>query len=109
MQFSSKEFCTTPYDNCTTYINIHNKEEDIEDRQHKGVYVVQNNKGVGQNKNIKVRDEKIEVITEAIKSLLNDNQKVTVRKIKELSGVAMSTVEKHYKQILNNLVNNKRN
>lgn len=103
MQFSSKKFCPTPYDNCTTYINIYNKEEDTEDRQHTGVYVVQNNKGVVQNKNIMVRDEKIEVITQAIKSLLNDNQKVTVRKIQALSGVAIKTVGKYYKNILNEL------
>lgn len=103
MQFSSKEFCPTLYDNCTTYINLYNKEEEKEDIQHIGVYVVQNSKGVGQNKNIMVRDEKIEAITQAIKSLSSENQKITIRKIKELSGVAKSTVEKHYKNILNDL------
>jgi hypothetical protein len=103
MSFSSKEFCPTPYPNCTTYINLYDKEAEKEDRQHTGVYVVQNSKRVGQNKNNLVRDEKIEIITEAIKSLLSENKKVTIRKVQELSGVAKSTVEKHYKQILNNL------
>ena len=32
-----------------------------------------------------------------------DNQKITVRKIKELSGVAKSTVEKYYKTILSQI------
>ena len=103
MSFSSKEFCPTPYPNCTTYINLYDKEAEKEDRQHTGVYVVQNSKRVGQNKNNLVREEKIEIITEAIKSLLSENKKVTIRKVQELSGVAKSTVEKHYKQILNNL------
>ena len=35
--------------------------------------------------------------------LLSENKKVTIRKVQEVSGVAKSTVEKHYKQILNNL------
>ena len=100
MSFSSKEFCPTPYPNCTTYINIYSIEEEKEDTQHKGVYVVQNSIRVGQNKNNLVRDEKIEVITEAIKTLLSENKKVTIRKVQEVSGVAKSTVEKHYKQIL---------
>ena len=103
MSFSSKEFCPTPYPNCTTYINLYDKEAEKEDRQQTGVYVVQNSKRVGQNKNNLVRDEKIEVITEAIKTLLSENKKVTIRKVQEVSGVAKSTVEKHYKQILNNL------
>lgn len=104
MSFSSKEFCPTPYPNCTTYINLYDKEAEKEDRQQQtGVYVVQNSKRVGQNKNNLVRDEKIEVITEAIKTLLSENKKVTIRKVQEVSGVAKSTVEKHYKQILNNL------
>ncbi|WP_353077603.1 hypothetical protein [Flavobacterium sp.] len=103
MSFSSKEFCPTPYPNCTTYINLYDKEAEKEDRQHTGEYVVQNSKRVGQNKNNLVREEKIEIITEAIKSLLSENKKVTIRKVQELSGVAKSTVEKHYKQILNNL------
>ena len=103
MSFSTKEFCPTPYPNCTTYINIYSIEEEKEDTQHKGVYVVQNSIRVGQNKNNLVRDEKIEVITEAIKTLLSENKKVTIRKVQEVSGVAKSTVEKHYKQILNNL------
>lgn len=103
MSFSSKEFCPTPYPNCTTYINLYDKEAEKEDRQHTGVYVVQNSKRVGQNKNNLVREEKIEIITEAIKSLLSENKKVTIRKVQEVSGVAKSTVEKHYKQILNNL------
>jgi predicted transcriptional regulator len=104
MSFSTKEFCPTPYPNCTTYINIYSKEEEKEDTQHTGVYVVQNTIRVGQNKNNIVRDEKIEVITEAIKTLLSENKKVTIRKVQEVSGVAKSTVEKHYKQILNNLI-----
>jgi predicted transcriptional regulator len=103
MSFSSKEFCPTPYPYCTTYINIYNKEEEEHITTHKGVYVVQNSIRVGQNKNNLVRDEKIEVITEAIKTLLSENKKVTIRKVQEVSGVAKSTVEKHYKQILNNL------
>jgi hypothetical protein len=103
MSFSSKEFCPTPYPNCTTYINIYPKEEEKEDKTHTGVYVVQNTIRVGQNKNNLVRDEKNEVITEAIKTLLSENKKVTIRKVQEVSGVAKSTVEKHYKQILNNL------
>lgn len=105
MSFSTKEFCPTPYPNCTTYINIYSKEEEKEDTQHTGVYVVQNTIRVGQNKNNIVRDEKIEVITEAIKTLLSENKKVTIRKVQEVSGVAKSTVEKHYKQILNNFKN----
>jgi hypothetical protein len=32
-----------------------------------------------------------------------DNQKITVRKIQELSGVAKATVEKHYKLILSQI------
>jgi hypothetical protein len=103
MSFSSKEFCPTPYPNCTTYINIYPKEEVTEDKTRTGVYVVQKTIRVGQNKNKLVRDEKIEVITETIKTLLLENKKVTVRKVQEVSGVAKSTVEKHYKQILNNL------
>ena len=100
MSFSTKEFCPTPYPNCTTYINLYDKEAEKEDRQQTGVYVVQNSKRVGQNKNNIVRDEKIEVITEAIKTLISENKKVTIRKVQEVSGVAKSTVEKHYKQIL---------
>jgi transcription initiation factor TFIIIB Brf1 subunit/transcription initiation factor TFIIB len=103
MSFSSKEFCPTPYPNCTTYINIYQKEEETEDNTHTGVYVVQNTLRVGQNKNNIVRDEKIEVITEAIKCILSENKKATIRRIQEVSGVAKSTVEKHYKQILSNL------
>ena len=101
MSFSTKEFCPTPYPNCTTYINIYSKGEEKEDKTHIGVYVVQNTIRVGQNKNNIVRDEKIEVITDTIKTLLLENKKVTVRKVQEVSGVAKSTVEKHYKQILN--------
>lgn len=103
MSFSSKEFCPTPYPNCTTYINIYDKEAEKEDRPHTSVYVVQNDKRVGQNKNNVVRDEKINVITDAIKRLLAENKKITIRKIQQLSGVAKSTVEKHYKQVLSDL------
>jgi hypothetical protein len=62
--------------------------------------VVQNPKGVGQNKNTQLQDEKVAVITQAIKQLMANNQKITIRKIQELSGVAKSIVEKHYKAIL---------
>ena len=60
-------------------------------------------KGVGQNKNTQLQADKIEVITTAIKQLMADNQKITVRKIQELSGVAKATVEKHYKLILSQI------
>ena len=65
--------------------------------------MVQNPKGVGQNKNNQLHDEKVAVITQAIKQLIANNQKITIRKIQELSGVAKSTVEKHYKTILADL------
>ena len=106
MAFSSKEFCPTPYPNCTTYNNIYNKTEaEAEERKNnsRGVYVVQNPKGVGQNKNTQLQDEKVAVITQTIKQLMADNQKITIRKIQELSGVAKATVEKHYKVILADL------
>jgi hypothetical protein len=107
MTFSSKEFCPTPYPNCTTYINIHKREaETAEERREsntRGVYVVQNPKGVGQNKNTQLQADKIEVITQTIKQLITNNQKITIRKIQELSGVAKSTVEKHYKAIIADL------
>ncbi len=61
---------------------------------------MQNTKGVGQNKNTQLQDEKVAVITQAIKQIIEMNQKITIRKIQELSGVAKSTVEKHYKSIL---------
>jgi hypothetical protein len=64
---------------------------------------VHNPKGVGQNKNTLLRDEKVAIITQAIKQLMADNQKITVRKIQELSGVAKATVEKHYKLILSHI------
>jgi hypothetical protein len=57
---------------------------------------VQNRKGVGQNKNTQLQDEKVAIITQAIKQLMTNNQKITIRKIRELSGVAKSTVEKNY-------------
>lgn len=60
-------------------------------------------KGVGQNKNTQLQADKIEVITTAIKQLLANNQKITIRKIQELSGVAKATVEKHYKLILSQI------
>lgn len=107
MTFSSKEFCPTPYPNCTTYINLYKREEEAEEERRenstRGVYVVQNPKGVGQNKNTQLQADKIEVITTAIKQLMADNQKITVRKIQELSGVAKATVEKHYKLILSQI------
>jgi hypothetical protein len=58
---------------------------------------------VGQNKKTQLRDEKVVVITQAIKQLITNNQKITIRKIQELSGVAKSTVEKHYKAVLADL------
>jgi hypothetical protein len=106
MTFSSKEFCPTPYPNCTTYNNIYKRTETgTEERENnsRGVYVVQNPKGVGQNKNTRLQDEKVAVITQTIKQLMTNNQKITIRKIRELSGVAKSTVEKHYKTILADL------
>lgn len=60
-------------------------------------------KGVGQNKNTLLRDEKVAIITHAIKQLMADNQKITIRNIQELSGVAKATVEKHYKLILSQI------
>ena len=106
--FIPKKICPTPYPNCTTYINIHNREAEAagerrEKDSQEGVYVVQNHKGVRQNKNTKLHDEKVEVITTAIKQLMADNQKITIRKIQELSGVAKATVEKHYKLILSQI------
>ena len=64
---------------------------------------MQNRKGVGQNKNTQLQADKIEVITTAIKQLMADNQKITIRKIQQLSGVAKATVEKHYKLILSQI------
>ena len=107
MTFSSKEFCPTPYPNCTTYINIYNREAEAagerRENNSRGVYVVQPPKGVGQNKNTQLQADKIEVITKAIKQLMADNQKITIRNIQELSGVAKATVEKHYKLILSQI------
>ena len=103
MTFSSKEFCPTPYPNCTTYNNIYKRAEtEAEERESnsRGVYVVQNPKGVGQNKNTQLQEEKVAVITQTIKQLMADNQKITIRKVQELSGVAKATVEKHYKAVL---------
>ena len=100
---SLEEFCPTPCSQYTTYNNIYNKGEaegEEEKDSQGGVYVVQNPKGVGQNKNTQLQADKIEVITTAIKQLLANNQKITIRKVKELSGVAKATVEKHYKSIL---------
>lgn len=100
---SLEEFCPTPCFEYTTYNNIYNKGE-LEGEEEKdgqgGVYVAQNPKGVGQNKNTQLQQDKIEVITTAIKQLMGDNKKITIRKIQELSGVAKATVEKHYKSIL---------
>lgn len=107
MTFSSKEFCPTPYPNCTTYINIYNRETEAagerRESNSRGVYVVQTSKGVGQNKNSQLQQNKIEVITATIKQLLANNQKITIRKIKEQCGVAKATVEKHYKTILSQI------
>ena len=106
IQFSFKELLSYTLSNCTTYNNIYNKgkeEAEEEKDSHEGVYVVQNPKGVGQNKNTQLQDEKISVITQAIKQLVADNQKITIRKVQELSGVAKATVEKHYKLILSQI------
>lgn len=107
ISLSLEEFCPTPCSKYTTYNNLYNnclkeeKEEREREREAAGaVYVVQNPKGVGQNKNTQLQDEKVAVITQAIKQLMEKNQKITIRKIQELSGVAKSTVEKHYKSIL---------
>ncbi len=103
---SLEEFCPTPCSQYTTYNNLYNKgkeEEEEETDSQRGVYVVQNNSMVGQNKNTLLRDEKIAIITHAIKQIMADNQKITVRKIQELSGVAKATVEKHYKLILSQI------
>lgn len=79
----------------TLYIKGEAEAEERENR-HRGEYVVQNRKGVGQNKNTQLQDEKVAIITQAIKQLMTNNQKITIRKIRELSGVAKSTVEKNY-------------
>ena len=103
---SLEEFCPTPCSKYTTYNNIYNKGEaegEEEKDSHEGVYVVQNPKGVGQNKNTQLQEEKVAVITQTIKQLMADNQKITVRKIQQLSGVAKATVEKHYKLILSQI------
>jgi hypothetical protein len=103
---SLEEFCPTPCSKYTTYNNIYNKGEaegEEEKDSQGGVYVVESYKGVGQNKNTQLQDEKVAVITQTIKQLLANNQKITIRKIQELSGVAKSTVEKHYKVILADL------
>jgi hypothetical protein len=106
---SLEEFCPTPCSKYTTYNNIYNKGEaegEEEKDSQGGVYVVKSYKGVGQNKNTQLQDEKVAVITQTIKQLLADNQKITIRKIRELSGVAKATVEKHYKTILADLSQN---
>ena len=102
---SLEEFCPTIDNKYTTYNNLYNNgktEEEEEKDSHGGVYVVENNSMVGQKKTL-LRDEKVVAITNAIKQLMADNQKITVRKIQELSGVAKATVEKHYKTILSQI------
>lgn len=101
---SITEFCPTPLSGNTTYIKL-KKEQEIEDIRHEGLYVVQSSKGVGQNKNDLVRVQKTELITKAIIQLMDNNHKITIRKIQEISGVAKATVEKHYKAIINVLKN----
>lgn len=106
---SVKEFCPTIDDN-TTYINIYNKgeaERESNNNNHKGVYMVQSDSMVGQNKKTAIMNEKINVITTAIKQLMADNQKITIRKIQGVSGVAKATVEKHYKRILTQITEQK--
>ena len=104
---SLEEFCPTPCSQYTTYINKHNREAEAagerRENNSRGVYVVQPPKGVGQNKNTQLQADKIEVITTAIKQIMVDNQKITIRKIQELSGLAKATVEKHYKPILSQI------
>lgn len=103
IKLSKTEFCPTIDCNDTTYNNLYDsrgKEEETSNNNQRAVYVVQSDSKVGQNKKTVIMNEKIEVITTAIKTLLDTNQKITVRKIQELSGVAKSTVEKHYKRIL---------
>jgi hypothetical protein len=102
----NKEFCPTIDSKYTTYNNLYNKgkEEGEEEKDSQGgVYVVESNPMVGQNKKTLLKDEKIAVITQAIKQLMGRNQKITIRKIQEVSGVAKATVEKHYKAILADL------
>lgn len=108
ISMSIKEFCPTIDVNTTTYNNIYENSEAKEERKnnsHTAVYMVQSDSMVGQNKKTAIMNEKISIITTAIKSIIADNQKVTVRKIQGLSGVAKSTVEKHYKQIIIDLNN----
>jgi hypothetical protein len=103
---SIKEFCPTIDESNTTYNNIgfSEKGEGRErDKSHRGVYVVQSDSMVGQNKKTAIMNEKINEITITIKALIAENHKITVRKIQEKSGVAKSTVEKHYKKIICNL------
>jgi hypothetical protein len=103
---SLEEFCPTIDNKCTTYNNLYNKskaEGEEEKDSHEGVYVVQNNPMVGQNKKTLLKNEKVAIITKTIKELKADNQKITIRKVQELSGVAKATVEKHYKAIIADL------
>ena len=103
ISLSLEEFCPTPCSKYTTYnnlYNINNEGREEENKSQRGVYVVQNHKGVGQNKNTQLQEEKVNVITQTIKQLMADNQKITIRKVQELSGVAKATVEKHYKAII---------
>ena len=106
ISLSLEEFCPTPCSKYTTYNNLYNNSNEGREEENKGqrgVYVVDNPKGVGQNKNTQLQEEKVAVITQAIKQLMEKNQKITIRKIQELSGVAKSTVEKHYKSILSQI------
>ena len=103
ISLSLEEFCPTPCSKYTTYNNLYNNSNEGREEDNKGqrgVYVVDKSKGVGQNKNNQLQDEKVAIITQAIKQIIEMNQKITIRKIQELSGVAKSTVEKHYKSIL---------
>ena len=103
ISLSLEEFCPTPCSKYTTYNNLYNNSNEGREEENKGqrgVYVVDNSKGVGQNKNNQLQDEKVAIITQVIKQIIEMNQKITIRKIQELSGVAKSTVEKHYKSIL---------
>ena len=106
ISLSLEEFCPTPCSKYTTYnnlYNINNEGREEENKSQRGVYVVQNHKGVGQNKNTQLQQDKIEIITTAIKQLMANNHKITIRKVQELSGVAKATVEKHYKAIINQI------
>jgi hypothetical protein len=66
---SLEEFCPTPCSQYTTYNNKYNKsKEEVEEEKdsQRGVYVVQNNSMVGQNKKTLLRDEKVAIRTQEV-------------------------------------------